>query len=69
MIGVANPLPPLCVSCGAVIDYEPEDPFACNACFFESERKAAEEAVRDFRWAAKNWLCCDGCKGSGERRD
>ncbi len=61
----------LCISCGAEITYEPEDSsgVACNDCFFESERKAAEEDVRDFRWSARNWLRCDGCRGTGERRD
>jgi hypothetical protein len=65
------PLPPSCDACGARIDYEPEDPtgIACNDCWQESELKAQAEAVREFRWAARNWLRCDGCKGTGERRD
>lgn len=71
MIGVANPLPPLCTACGTRIDYEPEDAtgLACNDCFADSERKAAEENIRDFRWCARNWLRCDGCKGTGEHNE
>jgi hypothetical protein len=65
------PTPPACTSCGDRIDYEPEDAtgLACNGCFFESEQARAEELVREFRWAARNWLRCDGCKGTGDRRD
>ena len=62
-------LPALCTSCGARIADEPEDPtgYACDDCFCESERKAHEENLRDFRWCARNWLRCDTCKGTGER--
>ena len=64
-------LPALCIACGARIADEPEDPtgYACDDCWFESERKAHEENLRDFRWSAKNWICCEGCKGTGERHD
>ena len=71
MIGISNPLPPLCVACGSRREEECEDPTgdACNDCFFESERAVAEESIREFRWLSKNWLCCDGCRGTGVYRD
>ena len=48
-------LPALCTACGARIADEPEDPtgYACDDCFCESERKAHEENLRDFRWCAR----------------
>jgi hypothetical protein len=65
------PLPPSCVSCGATIDYEPEDEtgLACNGCWQESELKAQQELVREFRWMARDYLRCVGCGGTGVRRD
>src|SRR3954470_10114010 len=63
--------PAECIACGRELGEESADPAcaACNGCYLESERKAHQEALRDFRWAARNWLRCDGCKGTGERRD
>jgi hypothetical protein len=63
--------PAECVACGRELGEQGADPdgFACDDCFIESERKAHEEAVKDFRWAARDWLRCTGCKGTGERRD
>jgi len=65
------PLPPSCISCGARIDYEPEDEsgLACNDCWQESELKAQAELVREFRWVSRDWLRCDGCAGTGVRKD
>jgi len=63
--------PAECTACGRELGEDAADPaaVACDDCYSESERKAGEEAIRDFRWAARNWLRCDGCKGTGERRD
>jgi hypothetical protein len=69
VIGVSNPRAPLCWDCGARIDYEAEDETGCkcNDCYFAEELKTREEALRDFRWLARNWLRCDSCQGTGER--
>jgi hypothetical protein len=63
--------PPSCISCGARIDYEPEDETgdACNDCWQESERKAQHELVLEFRWMSRDWLRCCGCSGTGIRHD
>jgi len=63
--------PAECIACGRELGEDAADPAstACNDCFAESERKAHEAILRDYRWAARDWLRCDGCKGTGERRD
>jgi len=63
--------PAECIACGRELGEDAADPasVACDDCYAESQHKAREEAVREFRLLSRDWLCCDACKGSGERRD
>ena len=64
-----------CESCGAVVECDGEldtvdpDEQVCSGCFAESEAAAQQEAVREFRWMARDWLRCGSCKGTGESRE
>jgi hypothetical protein len=68
---------PICICCGSELlpDCDGEDPTGavCNSCFAESEaamqKAKAFEALSDFRWMSKDWLRCDGCAGTGIRKD
>lgn len=57
MIGVANPLPPLCVACGIELpDADVNDDGACAECFGESQAKAAAQLEKE-RGEQLRYLC------------